>query len=84
MNDPELRTHLDLAASDDSWMVYIARKSGDRIRVFRKSHKFPHADFNAVLQSIKEDMGTELLNVSAEAANAGDGQGLGKGVDSPQ
>lgn len=65
MQDPELRVQLDLAAADDSWVVYVARKSGDRIRVFRKSHKFPVADLPILRDDISSDIQNEILTFEA-------------------
>lgn len=60
MLDPEVKVHLDLAASDDSWVVYVARKSGNRIRIFRKSHRFPVMDLPVVRDDICSDIENEI------------------------
>ena len=56
--------HLDLAQSDDSWMVYVIRRSQGRVRVFRKTSKFPTADFAIVQEQISADLENELLELA--------------------
>lgn len=66
MDDAELSIQLDLAAMDDSWMVYILRKNNDSIRLYRKSHLFPHANFVTANELIAADLSKELAELARQ------------------
>lgn len=76
MSDQELRVQLDLAAADDSWVVWVVRKSGNRVRMFRKSHKFPVMDLSVAQDSIAEDISNEI-KLFEQARDGLEGQGVG-------
>ena len=66
MNDSELRLQLDLAAADDSWMVFILRKNNDSIRLYRKSNNFPHANFTTASELVNADLSKELADLARQ------------------
>lgn len=63
MDDSEIRTHLDLAAADGSWMVFIARASNNRVRLFRKSQNFKVDDFEVIKHLVASDLDAEVERI---------------------
>lgn len=66
MADAELNLQLDLAAMDDSWMVFVIRKNNDSIRLYRKSHQFPHQHFLTANELIAADLSKELAELARQ------------------
>lgn len=61
-----MNLQLDLAAMDDSWMVFVFRKNNDSIRLFRKSLNFPHANFQTVAELVNADLSKELAELARQ------------------
>lgn len=47
-------------------MVYVIRKNNDSIRLFRKSHLFPHANFVTANELIAADLSKELAELARQ------------------